>query len=184
MTGVQMRQMPNFLCKRSQHHLHSRMNECTRWSQCRHLYATRSPLPARLAWKVIHFIPRDKWSHRLLAPFRRQTESCVKEIHFGTFNNRSAGGQLMYVISSVSWLRSPSDSLAALFWSERICRPHHVVKTCSLLRITYNQYRLQGCGRDHAAFLSAKWRALPLVFQCRCVQRTRIYHLTPWKCWG
>lgn len=59
-----------------------------------------------------------------------------------------------------------------------------VVKTCSLLRITYNQNRLQGCGRDHAVFLSAKWRALLHVFQSRCVLRARNHHLTPWKCWG
>lgn len=136
--GVQMHQTPDFSCKPSQHHLHSRISGCTPWSQCRHLYATCSSRLARLAWKVIHFIPRDKWSHRLLAPFRRQTESCVKEIHFGTFNKRGAGGQLMYVISSVSWLRSLSDSHATLSWSERMCRPHHVVKICGLLRITYS----------------------------------------------
>lgn len=128
---------PNFPCKRSQRHLHSRMNECSPWNQCRHLYAAGSSLWARLAWKVIHFTRCDKWSHRLLAPFRRQTDSCVKEIHFSTFNKRGAGGSLN-VISSVSRAEEPSQTPpATLSWSERARYHHYVVKIYSLLQITY-----------------------------------------------
>lgn len=146
------------------------------------------PLPARLAWKVIHFIPRDKWSHRLLAPFRRQTESCVKEIHFGTFNKTLRWGPVdvchLICLSAEEPLRLPRHFVQV----GENCHPHHVVKICSFPFFFYHlqslQYRLQGCGRYHAALLSAKWRVLLLVFQFRCVLRARIYHLTPWKCCG
>lgn len=129
-----MHQTSNFSCKRSFTSAHEQAHRVQPESSfvCRTLlahgqvslkdYSFHQPLP--------HHTPTlDKWSHRLLAPFRRQTASCVKEIHLGTCNKRGAGGQLMYVISSVSWLRSHSDSLTTLSRSERICRPHRVVKS-------------------------------------------------------
>lgn len=101
------------------------------------------PAPGQVSLKGYSFhSPRQMESQTVGSPSAGRQRVCVKDIHFATFNKRGTGGQLMYVISSDPRPKSPSDSLNTLSWSEGICRPHHVVKICSLLRITYNLFSI------------------------------------------
>lgn len=118
-------------------HLHPRMNKRTGCSRSRHLYASRSSLTARLDWKVIHFTNpyllhppsttngvTDCWP-----PSGGRQRVVLKR--FTWAHARNAALEASWCMSShlFSWLRSHSDSLTTLSRSERICRPHRVVKS-------------------------------------------------------